>query len=115
MELYLNGQFGFIDDPDRQFCNGLVWTRTRTRSDCPEPSLTLAMMTQYGPKTYCTEVNAEDTEQWNEAIGMKVASMECHEIFTLVEKIPGGATMIDSHWVMGRRLMPDGTINKWKV
>jgi hypothetical protein len=30
MELYPSGQFGFIDDPDRQFGNGSVWTRTRT-------------------------------------------------------------------------------------
>jgi len=37
MEPYLSGQFGFIDDPDCQFGNGLVWNRTRTRSDGPEP------------------------------------------------------------------------------
>jgi hypothetical protein len=42
MEPYPSGQFGFIDDPDRQFGNGSVWTRTRTRSDGPEPLLTLA-------------------------------------------------------------------------
>jgi hypothetical protein len=30
MESYLSGQFGFIDDPDRQFGNGSGWTRTRT-------------------------------------------------------------------------------------
>ena len=41
MEPYLSGQFGFIDEPDRQFGNGSVWTRTRTRSDGPEPLLTL--------------------------------------------------------------------------
>ena len=41
MELYPSGQFGFIDDPDRQFGNGSVWTRTPTRSDGPEPLLTL--------------------------------------------------------------------------
>jgi hypothetical protein len=41
MEPYPSGQFGFIDDPDRQFGNGSVWTRTRTRSDGPEPLLTL--------------------------------------------------------------------------
>ena len=41
MEPYPSGQFGFIDDPDRQFRNGSVWTRTRTRSDGPEPLLTL--------------------------------------------------------------------------
>jgi len=45
MELYLSGQFGLIDDPDRHFGNGSVWTRTRTRtrSDGPEPLLTLDM------------------------------------------------------------------------
>ena len=42
MKLYPSGQFGFIDDPDRQFGNGLVWTRTRTPSDGPEPLLTIA-------------------------------------------------------------------------
>jgi len=42
-EPYPSGQFGFIDDPDRQFGNGSVWTRTRTRSDGPEPLLTLGI------------------------------------------------------------------------
>ena len=41
MEPYLSGQFGFIDDPDRQFGNGSVWTRTPTQSDGQEPLLTL--------------------------------------------------------------------------
>jgi len=43
MELYRSGLFGFIDDLDRQFGNGSVWFRTRTRSDGPEPLLTLSM------------------------------------------------------------------------
>ena len=41
MEPYPSRQFGVIDDPDRQFGNGSVCTRTRTRSDGPEPLLTL--------------------------------------------------------------------------
>jgi hypothetical protein len=41
MEPYPRGLFGFIDDPDRQFGNCSVWTRTRTRSDGAEPLLTL--------------------------------------------------------------------------
>jgi len=41
MELYPNRQFGFIDDPDRQSGSGSVPTRTRTRSDGPDPLLTL--------------------------------------------------------------------------
>jgi hypothetical protein len=41
MEPYPSGVFGFIDVPDHQVGNGLVCTRTRTRSDCPEPLLTL--------------------------------------------------------------------------
>ena len=43
MEPYPRRQFGFIENPDRQFGNGLVWTRTRTRSDGPEPLLTLVV------------------------------------------------------------------------
>jgi hypothetical protein len=38
---YPSGEFGFIDDPDRQVGNGSVWARTWTRSDGPEPLLTL--------------------------------------------------------------------------
>jgi len=41
MELYPNRQFGLIDNPDRQSGSGWVLTRTRTRSDGPDPSLTL--------------------------------------------------------------------------
>ena len=43
MELYPSGQFGFIDDLDCQLGNGSVWTRTWTRSDGPEPFLTLGV------------------------------------------------------------------------
>jgi len=42
MEPYPSEQFGFIDDQDRQFGNGSVWTRTQTQSDGPEPFLTLS-------------------------------------------------------------------------
>jgi len=36
-----NRRFGCVDNPDRQFGNGSVLTRTRTRSDVPEPLQTL--------------------------------------------------------------------------
>jgi len=41
MEPCPNRQFRFIDHPDRQSGSGLVPTRTRTRSDGPDPLLTL--------------------------------------------------------------------------
>ena len=41
MEAYSSRQFGFIDDPDRQSGKGSVWTGTHSRSDGPEPLLTL--------------------------------------------------------------------------
>jgi hypothetical protein len=44
MEPYPSGQFGFIDDPYSQFGNGSVWTWTWTRSDGPEPLLTLGRL-----------------------------------------------------------------------
>jgi hypothetical protein len=40
-ELYPSRQFRIIDNPDRQFCNNLIWTCTRTQSEGPEPLLTL--------------------------------------------------------------------------
>jgi hypothetical protein len=46
MEPYQSGQFGFIDDPDGQVGNGSVWTRTPTRSNGPEPLLTLSWRPQ---------------------------------------------------------------------
>jgi len=59
MEQYPSGQFGFIDDADLQFGNGSVWTRTRTRSDGPEPLLTLQVASSYG--LLCSVHNVENT------------------------------------------------------
>jgi len=72
-------------------------------------------MIEQGPKTYRAALDAEDAEQWKEAIDKEMASMESHEVFTFVEKVPEGASMIGSRWVMGRKLMANGTIDKWKV
>jgi hypothetical protein len=44
MELYPNQQFGFIDDTDRQSGSGSVPTHTWTRSDGPDPLLTLGAL-----------------------------------------------------------------------
>jgi len=41
MEPYSNQQFGIIDDPDCQSGSGMFLTPTRTRTDGPEPLLTL--------------------------------------------------------------------------
>ena len=50
-----------------------------------------------------------------DVIGKQVASIESHEVFTFVEKVPDGVNMIASHWVMGTMLMANVTIDKWKV
>ena len=57
MEPYPSGQFGFIDDPYRQFGNGSVWIRTRTRSDGPEPLLILLE----AQRTGCTSITTGAT------------------------------------------------------
>jgi hypothetical protein len=43
IEPYPNRQFGCIDDPDGQSGYGSVPTRTRTRSDGPDPLLTQSL------------------------------------------------------------------------
>jgi len=85
------------------------------RSGRTAANVSIAMMIEQGPKTYSAALDAEDAEQWKEAIGKEVASLESHEVFTFVEKVPEGASMIGSRWVMGRKLMANGTIDKWKV
>jgi len=85
------------------------------RSGRTAANVSIAMMIEQGPKTYRAALDAEDAEQWKEAIGKEMASMESHEVFTFVEKVPEGASMIGSRWVMGRKLMANGTIDRWKV
>jgi hypothetical protein len=41
--------------------------------------------------------------------------MEDHKVFTFVEKVPEGASIIQSQWVRGRKLLANGQIDKWKV
>jgi len=58
-------------------------------------------MSEQGPKTYRAALDAEDNKQWTEAIGKEMASMESHDVFIFVDKVPEGASMIGSSWVMG--------------
>ena len=85
------------------------------RSGRTAANVSIAMMIEQGPKTYRAALDAEDAEQCKYAIGKEVASMESYEIFTSVEKVPEGASMIGSRWVMGRNLLANGTSDKWKV
>jgi len=86
---------------------------SRTRSG--RSTISLAMMIKPGPKTYRAALNPEDAEQWKEAIGKEVSSMESHGVFTCVERPPEDASMIESRWVMGRKLLANGQTEKWKV
>jgi len=72
-------------------------------------------MIEQGPKTDRAALDAEDAEQWKEAIGNEMATMQRHEVVTFVEKVPEGASIIGNRWVIGRKLMANGTIDTWKV
>jgi len=84
------------------------------RSRRTAANISIAMMIEQGPKTYGAALVTEDAEQWREAIGKEVASKESHEVFTFFEKVTEGASMIGSRWVLGRKLMANGTFDKWK-
>jgi len=75
----------------------------------------MAMMIEPGPKTYRAALNSEDAEQWKEANGKEVSSMESNGVFTFVERPPEDASMMESRWVMGRNLLANGQTEKWKV
>jgi hypothetical protein len=64
IEPYLNWQFGLIDSPDCQSDDGSAWTLTQTRSDGPEPLLTLvAVQTGARFKEYLEELNLKAVDQ----------------------------------------------------
>jgi len=54
IEPYLSWSFRNIDNLDCQFGNVSVWTRTRTRSDCPEPLPTLTAVSVCCSNLQCT-------------------------------------------------------------
>jgi hypothetical protein len=85
------------------------------RSGSTAGNVNIAMVIEHRPKTYRAGLDAEDAAQWKEPMGKEMTSMECHEVFTFVETVPEGASMSGSHWVIGRKLMANGTIHKWKV
>jgi len=78
-------------------------------------NVSIAMMMEQGPKTCRAALDAEDAEQLKEAISKEVASMKSHDVFTFIEKGAEGASIIGSRWVIGRKLMANGTMDKWKV
>jgi hypothetical protein len=94
---------------------------SRTRSGGRGPSssssakVSIAMMIEPGPKNYRAALNADDSDQWKEAIDKEMNSMASHGVFTYVEKVPEGASLIESRWVMRRKLQANGQIDKWKV
>jgi len=57
IEPYPNWEFGWVANPDHQFGNGSVLTRTRTRSDGLEPLLTLAPL--YSMPVHSTSHSAD--------------------------------------------------------
>jgi len=86
-----------------------------TRSRCLEQLQILAMMIKQCLKLYSTELNMENAEQWKEAIAKEVTSTESHEVFTSIAKTEDGVGIIECCWVVGRMLMANGIIDKWKV
>jgi hypothetical protein len=75
-------------------------------------TISMAMTIEAGPKTYIAALNSKDADQWIEGIGKAVSSMEGHGVFTFIERPPGDASMIESRWVMGRKLLANGQTEK---
>jgi hypothetical protein len=88
-------------------------TSSRIRSGMS--TMTVAMMIEPGPKTQRAALNSEDADQCKEAIGKEVSTMGSQGLFTFVERRPGDTSMIESRWVIGRKLLAKVQTEKWKV
>jgi hypothetical protein len=107
-------------EPDGMFkeleCNlNLTAPASSSRTQSGRSPISMAMMTERGPKTYIAALNSKDADEWKEAIAKEVSSMESHGVLTCVERSPGDASMIKSRWVMCRELLANGHTEKWKV
>ena len=58
--------------------------------------ISIAMMIEPGPKTYNIARNANDSEQWKDAIGNEMVSIASHRVFTFVQKVRNGTSIIES-------------------
>jgi len=76
IEPYPSWEFGFIDDLDSQFVNFEVWIRTRTRSDGPEPFLSLVI---YDDGLYKFMIDDNDTHIPSPLI-MFTCTVLCHAL-----------------------------------
>jgi hypothetical protein len=53
-------------------------------------------MIQLGPKNYHAALDADNSDRWKEAIDKEMKSMANHRVFTYLEKVPDGASLIES-------------------
>jgi hypothetical protein len=74
--------------------------------------MSMAMFTKPGPKIYHPALNSEDAAKWKEAIAKEVSSMQSHGVFTYVAGHPEDASMIESQWVMRRKLVANSQTEK---
>jgi hypothetical protein len=100
--------------------SNMIWSGPTTNSQTRgggmlDSKISIAMMIEHGPETYKIALNSDYSEQLKEAIGMEMASLESYGVFTFVQKVPSGADIIESRWVMDRKLLVNGQIDKWKV
>ena len=87
MEPYTNRQFGFIDNPDRQSGSCSVPTRTRTRSDGPDPLLTLWVSIPPYHNLTPNDQSYEEVSQWN---GKEMKKKSQYLLGVVTQSLTGG-------------------------
>jgi hypothetical protein len=80
-----------------------------------DSNISIAMITETGAKPNKIAVNEDDSEQCKEVMAKEMALQQSNGVLTCVQKVPSGATMIESRWVMGRKLLANGQSDEWKV
>jgi hypothetical protein len=85
------------------------------RNCCGGSTIRIGKLSEPGPKTKPDTFDSEDAEQWEEAIGKEVLSMECHRVFACVERPPEDARMIESRCVMRWKHLADDQTERRNV
>jgi hypothetical protein len=66
------------------------------------------------PKTITEAFTSPDADDWKEAVHSEIDTIISNGTWELVDR-PYGCKPVSCKWVFKKKLMPDGTINKYKV
>ena len=86
--------------------------RRRTEFYHPESSFLAELCSE--PTTVSQAMDGDEADCWKNAIDSELQSLRQHTVWT-VEKLPDGVKPLETRFVFKNKMMPDGTVGRYKA